>query len=350
MMKYIEEGKFSVLVDGQFGSTGKGLLAAYLAQFQHNRVDFAVTNSSANAGHWTKSKNGRNFCCFHLPTFGVMQPQSTIYLNAGAIINPEILIKEIKDLNVDRNRVKIHPSATIIEKDDIEWENETNSSSTKISSTRKGVGRALARKILRDARTAKNVPELDGMIEKIDLNEEMNRGARVSIEVPQGYSLSIHGGFYPYTTCRQCTVSQGMSDAQVSPRKLNKVSMSIRTFPIRVGNIVENGKNLGYSGGFYKDQKETSWDELGVEKELTTVTKRIRRVFSFSKIQLREAILENSPDILFVNFVNYLKKEDRFAFLDEVHKMSRMLNPEMEFLTGHGPNIEEVSNGLQEST
>ena len=52
--EYIKNGKASVLVDGQFGSTGKGLLAAYLALQPQNEVDIATTNASANAGHWTK--------------------------------------------------------------------------------------------------------------------------------------------------------------------------------------------------------------------------------------------------------------------------------------------------------
>jgi adenylosuccinate synthase len=141
-MKYIQNGKCAVLVDGQFGSTGKGLLAAYLAGLPENRVNIATTNASANAGHWTKYKDPakRDFCCYHLPTFGVVQPNSEIYLNAGSVINPQLLFKEMIECGVDRTRVTIHPNAAIITQGDIDEETHPQSNATRISSTRKGVG------------------------------------------------------------------------------------------------------------------------------------------------------------------------------------------------------------------
>ncbi len=42
-------GKLNIIIDGQFGSTGKGLLAAYVGTKFH--VDVAMTNGSPNAGH-----------------------------------------------------------------------------------------------------------------------------------------------------------------------------------------------------------------------------------------------------------------------------------------------------------
>jgi hypothetical protein len=77
-----------------------------------------------------------------------------------------------------------------------------------------------------------------------------------------------------------------------------------RVYPIRVGSTPN-----GYSGDCYRDQKEITWDYLGVEPEYTTVTKRERRVFTFSEVQIREAIYANGVDQVFLNFCNYNPRE-----------------------------------------
>lgn len=78
---------------------------------------------------------------------------------------------------------------------------------------------------------------------------------------------------------------------------LNNTIGVMRPYPIRVA---------GDSGDIYPDQVETSWDEIGVEPELTTVTGKIRRVFTLSRMQLRDAIEETRPDEIVINFVDYL--------------------------------------------
>lgn len=45
----LQEGKLNLLLDGQFGSTGKGLFAHYIGCTNH--IDIAISNASSNAGH-----------------------------------------------------------------------------------------------------------------------------------------------------------------------------------------------------------------------------------------------------------------------------------------------------------
>ena len=54
---------------------------------------------------------------------------------------------------------------------------------------------------------------------------------------------------------------------------------------------------------------ELSWEEVGIEPELTTVTKLPRRVFNFSVMQLEEALYQCGPTKLFLNFANYMDFE-----------------------------------------
>ena len=131
------------------------------------------------------------------------------------------------------------------------------------------------------------------------------------MEVPQGFELSLNSGLsYPYCTSREITVEQSMSDAQVHPSLLGEVYVVIRTFPIRVGNIVENGKVVGYSGPFASDTEEITWESIGVPDEYTTNTKRKRRVSTFSISSYRNMIDRLRPDKLFLNFTNYLNKDE----------------------------------------
>jgi len=46
-----------------------------------------------------------------------------------------------------------------------------------------------------------------------------------------------------------------------------------------------------------------------LSRELTTVTKRLRRVFDFSEIQLKQAAMINGADEIVLNFANYIDWE-----------------------------------------
>lgn len=325
----LKSGKLNILLDGQFGSTGKGLVASYIGWYNH--VDIAITNASMNAGH-TFYVNGSKYITKHLPITGILNDKSTIYLCAGAIINPEFLIKELKDFDINPDRVCIHPRCAIIEDIDVNYEAE--GSVKKIASTRSGVGSALIRKIDRSSKLAMGHPLLKDMIHEIDLAFYLDQGVTAGMEVPQGFSLSINSGYsYPHCTSREITVTAALSDAQLHPSYLGNVFAVIRTYPIRVGNIVENGKIVGNSGPFFPDSKETSWRELGVDPEYTTNTKRIRRVATFSMIEYNKMLKMFHPDYVFLNFANYLNLKD-------LQKLLRKL-PEVTHVC-FGPEIEDI--------
>jgi adenylosuccinate synthase len=246
-----------------------------------------------------------------------------------------MLLQEIEDCDIDPERICIHPRCAIITDDNIREERNPNSSVTKIASTQSGVGSALVQKINRSAKLAKDIPELSSMIGELNLHELMDIGCTCFMEVPQGFDLSISSGLsYPYCTSREITVAAAMADAQVHPSYLGKVVVCLRTFPIRVGNIVDSdGKEIGYSGPFYDDSIETTWEEIGVQPELTTVTKRIRRVATFSHKQYSRMLDVIRPDYVFLNFANYLKREDLVDLLEKLPEVTHL---------GFGPKIKDV--------
>jgi adenylosuccinate synthase len=118
-------------------------------------------------------------------------------------------------------------------------------------------------------------------------------------EGSQGYSLGINTHFYPYTTSRDCGPAAFLSNLGIPIGMLDMVIGTCRTLPIRVG---------GTSGDCYADQEELTWEELGLKPERTTVTNRIRRIYTYSRMQIEEACWWCQPDLVFLNFANYVEK------------------------------------------
>lgn len=350
---FYRHGKISVVIDGSFGSTGKGLITAWLALQPKTKVHYAVTNAAPNAGHTTVLEDGTKFVCVHIPTTALLQP-CTAYLDAGAVIDIDKLFEEVDRLSAISpdlaSRIVIHPRAALINKDDKDLESSKYSSSTMLSSTQKGVGSAIGRKVNRSAQLAGTSDKLMQRfsVRAIDLNREMRLGAAMVLEVPQGFSLGLNSGCsYPYCTSRDVTVSQALADAGVHPSFLGDVLMSVRSYPIRVGNVKDaDGADIGYSGDGYDDQREITWGSIGQTPEITTVTGRQRRIFTWSNLQYQAALSQIRPDYVFGNFVNYLRDED--AFHDWTHQMEMgevsILGRPTAKLWGIGPSVNDVLN------
>lgn len=351
-----QPGKASFILGGQWGSEGKGGSAALVAQVLARRgetFDIYTTNAGAQAGH-TSLHMGHKRVVFHLPTAPLIaahEPLSgngncsqpfSIYLNAGSIIDPVVLEQELRDVaqnaDFDIKRFKIHPNAAVIEQQDRDAEGAADSAQTKIASTRKGVGNAQARKILRSAKLAKDHLYLKHFIGIRDLNEDMARGLSVLVEIPQGIGLSLNGPFYPHVTSRDCSIMQAMNDAGIHPHYYGKTMLVLRTFPIRVGNVGENS-----SGRAYADQWETSWDALGVPPEITTVTKRVRRVFEFSVTQAEHAIRVTRPDVIHLTFCDYPTAFPDLLTVDLLRICQRVGIPVPQFVYQWGPSTDDAS-------
>lgn len=337
-MKIMKKGKAAIIIDGQFGSTGKGLLAGWLAG--REEIDIATTNAGPNAGH-TCMHNGHKIVTHHLPMAACLNPGTTAYLNAGSIINPDELIAEAQ-LHNTIDRLVIHPRACVISPEDIETERQDKTMRS-IASTARGVGAAQARKILRSACLAECNDVLRPFVHRLDLNKMMKRGSSVLVECPQGMGIGINSGLsYPYCTCREISVSQALSDAGIHPHFLGTVLATFRTYPIRVGNLIEMAADgektmVGWSGPSYDDQQETNFASLGIDNELTTTTRRPRRIFTFSRKQYEDAIELLRPDVVFLNFVNYLGNMQRYRDFVEINMSIR--RPD---LLGLGPSPSDI--------
>ena len=152
-----------VLFGAQYGSEGKGQVAAYLAR----EYDVLVRVGGPNAGHSVKSESGK-FVYHHLPS-GCRDTRADVLLGAGAVIHPDQLVAEIDAIGIGEDRLSIDPDCVCISDQDIA--EETAGLRNAIGSTAQGVGRATARKITERGSTgivlAKNVPALKPYITKV---------------------------------------------------------------------------------------------------------------------------------------------------------------------------------------
>lgn len=300
------------IVDLQFGSTGKGLLAGYLAE--KNRPDTIVTAWGPNAGHTYIDARDNKYVNIMLPN-GIVSPElKRILIGPGAVIDVDRFLYEVREYAhlLEGVDIIIHPHAAVVTPDHRKAEGEYG---FRIGSTMKGVGEAVMHKIRRQTlggNVAKDMLTTPSMgVYLCSSHQEylaaFAEGKIIHVEGAQGYSLGINSGFYPYTTSRECTVQQLMVDCAIPfdwelEREVHGVC---RTFPIRVANRYAEGIQIGTSGPCYLDQKEIEWKDIGREPELTTVTKLPRRIFTFSPKQVQEACFVNGVDDVFLNFANY---------------------------------------------
>lgn len=318
------------IIDGQAGSCGKGKVIGQFAI--ENNVDVAVANCMPNAGH-TFSENGKKRVFRMIPVSSV-NPNTVLFMGPGTVIDMNVLEEEYeqnKDI-LEGREVIVHPMVPIIEQRHIDKEKEVLRS----GSTFKGGGACLAEKIMRNPEV-KFFKEYKNM--KADYNyhqrliEYLNTSRRILIEGSQGCDLDInHSGHYPHVTSRQISVAQMCADSGISPMRLKEIIMVVRPFPIRISNQTNIGQEI-YSGGYGKSV-ELSWDKINVgskmgwyptvvsdsdieeyknsdEKnyELTTVTKKPRRVFDLDIEQLKKNIEINTPTYLYLNFFQYLGEQ-----------------------------------------
>lgn len=313
--------RVNVLLDAQWGSSGKGKFALWLAE--RYGVTFASTSNAPNAGHSVERDGQR--CVFKcLPSASLAPSVRTAYLTGASVFSAEQLRQESA---WTRAEVLVHERAVVL--DERHRENErTSPSLTAIASTQQGSAAAAIEKMLRDPQViaAAHWHELGrarvGIAAecRAQLLGTLERGEVALHEVSQGYALSIdHGSHFPHCTSRNCTSARALDDLGVSPWLLGDVYVNVRPYPIRVGNIVHKGEVVGYSGGFYPDCRETTWEAVGrlagmpdeeIRKlqraELTTVTKRLRRVCTFSRMGFVDACRTNGATKIILNFAQYL--------------------------------------------
>jgi adenylosuccinate synthase len=149
-----------------------------------------------------------------------------------------------------------------------------------------------------------------------ELEKIYRRKGKILLEGTQGTGLSLYHGKYPFVTSRDTTVSGCLSEAGIGPKRVRKIILVARTYPIRVESPV--GGNSGPFGSIELNWRIIARRSNISERELrrsekTTTTKRKRRVAEFSWLWFRKACELNSPTDLALTFVDHLNIANRKA-------------------------------------
>ena len=302
-----------VVISGQYGSEGKGNIADYLSP----EYQVLVRVGGPNAGH--KVYEDPPYTHISLPCGTRRSENSHLVIGPGSVLDPETLLREIKDCEVEPTRLTIDENAVLIIPEDKVW--EVQQLKDEIGSTATGVGKAAARRVTdrfrddRRCRLAKDLgtvcpalaPYVGSALERLEL--AYGRGEKILLEGTQGTGLSLFHGEYPSVTSRDTSVSGCLSEAGIGPRRVNRVVLVCRTYPIRVA---------GQSGGF---SLETSWDVVAKRSKIPETELRQhevgsrsgneRRVGEFDSTMLRKACHLNSPTDIALTFVDYLDVRNR---------------------------------------
>jgi adenylosuccinate synthase len=304
-----------VIVGGQYGSEGKGQIAAYLAK----NYGVLMRVGGPNAGHTVKSENGK-YTYHHLPS-GSRDSRAEVLIGPGAVIHSENILKEIEECGLTEGRIFIDPQAMTISQGDIE--NERQGLVRVISSTGSGTGWAAARKIM-DRGKPETVLARDDNRLKLFIGRSSERleiaysaEKKILLEGTQGSALSIHHGHYPHVTSRDTNAAGCLAEAGISAARVRRIIMIVRTYPIRVADPDESDKTSGFLKKeitFAEIAKRSGLNARELKKaEKTSTTGRDRRVGEFDWEQFRHACALNAPTDIALTFADYIDAANRDA-------------------------------------
>ncbi len=270
-----------VLVGAQWGDEGKGKATDLLG----GSVDYVVRYQGGNnAGHTVVI--GDQKYALHLLPSGILSPNVTPVIGNGVVIDPGVLLSELKGLNergIDTSKLLISGNAHLITPyhRTLDKVTERFLGKRRIGTTGRGIGPTYADKINRvgirvqdlfdesilqqkieAALHDKNqllvklynrraipaelvLEEYLGYADKIKpfladttlvLDEALKAGKVVLLEGGQGTLLDVDHGTYPFVTSSNPTSGGACTGAGIGPTKIDRVIGILKAYTTRVGS------------------------------------------------------------------------------------------------------------------
>ena len=290
-----------VLLGAQWGDEGKGKATDLLG----DKVKYVVRYQGGNnAGHTVVI--GDQKYALHLLPSGILTPSCIPVIGNGVVIDPAVLLEEIRGLNergVDTSQLKISTNAHLITPyhRTIDKVSERFLGKAKIGTTGRGIGPAYADKInrigirvqdlfdpsilrqkiegaLRDKNQVlikvfnrKGIEADDVLKEYLDyaeilrpyvtdtsllLNQALDKGETVLLEGSQGTLLDVDHGTYPFVTSSNPTAGGASTGSGIGPTRISRVIGILKAYTTRVGSgpfptelFDEDGEKLRSIGG-----------------------------------------------------------------------------------------------------
>jgi adenylosuccinate synthase len=290
-----------VLLGAQWGDEGKGKATDLLG----DRVDYVVRYQGGNnAGHTVVI--GDQKYALHLLPSGILSPNVIPVIGNGVVIDPAVLLTEIKGLNergIDTSKLKISTNAHLITPyhRTIDKISERFLGKSKIGTTGRGIGPAYADKINRIGIRVQDLFDPSILRQKIEaalhdknqilikvfnrkgitvdevldeylgyaeilkpyvvdtallLDQALKSGKNVLLEGSQGTLLDVDHGTYPFVTSSNPTAGGASTGSGIGPTKITRVIGILKAYTTRVGSgpfptelFDEDGEALRKIGG-----------------------------------------------------------------------------------------------------
>ena len=290
-----------VILGAQWGDEGKGKATDLLG----DRVDYVVRYQGGNnAGHTVVI--GDQKYALHLLPSGILSPNVVPVIGNGVVIDPGVLLTEIKGLaerGIDTSKLKISTNAHLITPyhRTIDKVSERFLGNSKIGTTGRGIGPAYADKINRIGIRIQDLFDPSILQQKIEgalrdknqvlikvfnrkgleveevlkeyleyaeilapyiadtgllLNKALDAGKNVLLEGSQGTLLDVDHGTYPFVTSSNPTAGGACTGSGIGPTRISRVIGIVKAYTTRVGSgpfptelFDEDGEKLRTIGG-----------------------------------------------------------------------------------------------------
>ena len=337
-----------VVVGSQWGDEGKGKVVDLLTAKADLVVRFQGGN---NAGH-TLVVGGRQFI-FHIIPSGILHKDNKCLIGNGVVVDPEVLLGEIRDLNdagieVNPGNLSLSDKAHIIlpYHKAIDLAREVARGKGKIGTTGRGIGPCYEDKAARIGVRAVDFTELETLEEKIrdnlieknfyltkylnaeplevqpilddyarmaeelkpfitDVSLELDQARRadrnVLFEGAQGTHLDVDHGTYPFVTSSNPVSGMACVGAGVGPNQLHHILGIVKAYTTRVGAGPFATELLDEVGEYIQERG----------KEFGATTGRRRRCGWLDLVVVQDSVRLNGLDSLAITKLDVLGGLDK---------------------------------------
>lgn len=248
----MKRGKTIIIQGGQYGSEGKGQVAAAIAR--ERGVKHVVRTGSINAGHtvyYQQPDGSRTKAVMQtLPTAWVNGPDTMMYIGPGAYVNEDVLADEVekiasitgRSVNCVLNSIVIDHRVHFFGEDEAKRSAKSGRHHA-MGATGKGGSEAIVSKMMKRGTVKPEKVLLKHRKENrhrynfgdvtLILQIILKDGLDVLLEGTQGALLDFNLGPWPYVTSRMCTPAAWLAEAGLPPVNVETI-LVLRTFPIRV--------------------------------------------------------------------------------------------------------------------